>query len=165
MKVVLKIEGMSCSACSNKLEKYLNNQQGIINASVNLVMREALIEYDETLTINDLNRFAKEAGFTSLGEFNNKEEKKTINKKVLIFFTILMFLLMYISLSQMLKLPSLSIISKKTNPINYGLVLLVFSLIFIIYGFNIIKRGIKNLINKSSNMDTLVTLGVIASFI
>ena len=47
-KILLKIEGMTCSACSNGLEKYLNKQDGIINASVNLVMANALIEYDET---------------------------------------------------------------------------------------------------------------------
>ena len=56
-KVILSISGMSCSACSNSLEKYLNKQQGIINASVNLVLAQALIEYDNTLTINDLNSF------------------------------------------------------------------------------------------------------------
>ena len=43
-KVILKIEGMSCSACSSGLEKYLNKQIGITNASVNLVLGNALIE-------------------------------------------------------------------------------------------------------------------------
>ena len=56
-KAILSISGMSCSACSNSLEKYLNKQKGIINASVNLVLAQALIEYDNTLTINDLNSF------------------------------------------------------------------------------------------------------------
>lgn len=42
-KVILSISGMSCSACSNSLEKYLNKQKGIINASVNLVLAQALI--------------------------------------------------------------------------------------------------------------------------
>ena len=67
-KVVLNIEGMTCSACSNGLEKYLNKQEGVISASVNLVMATALIEYEDNLSIKDLNRFVKEAGFKSLGE-------------------------------------------------------------------------------------------------
>ena len=46
-KVILDIEGMTCSACSNGLEKYLNKQSGIENASVNLVMSNATILYDE----------------------------------------------------------------------------------------------------------------------
>lgn len=45
--IVLNIEGMTCSACSNGLEKYLSKQDGIISASVNLVMANASIEYDE----------------------------------------------------------------------------------------------------------------------
>ena len=56
-KAILSISGMSCSAGSNSLERYLNKQKGIINASVNLVLAQALIEYDNTLTINDLNSF------------------------------------------------------------------------------------------------------------
>ena len=46
-KILLKIEGMTCSACSNGLEKFLNKQEGIESANVNLVMANALIEYDE----------------------------------------------------------------------------------------------------------------------
>ena len=53
-KIVLNIEGMTCSACSNGLEKYLNKQEGVINASVNLVMATALIEYEDNLSIKDL---------------------------------------------------------------------------------------------------------------
>ena len=48
-KIVLKIGGMSCSACSNGLEKYLNKQNGIFNSSVNLVMANATITYDEKI--------------------------------------------------------------------------------------------------------------------
>ena len=51
-KVVLSIDGMTCSACSNGLEKYLNKQNGIKSATVNLVMANALIEYDENILNN-----------------------------------------------------------------------------------------------------------------
>ena len=44
-KVLLKIDGMTCSACSSGLEKYLNKQDGIKTAVVNLVMNNANIEY------------------------------------------------------------------------------------------------------------------------
>ena len=55
-KINLSIDGMTCSACSNGLEKYLNKQKGVNSASVNLVMANASIEYDEKmLSIDDLN--------------------------------------------------------------------------------------------------------------
>ena len=48
-KIILSIDGMTCSACSNGLEKYLNKQNGIINATVNLVMANATIDYDDNI--------------------------------------------------------------------------------------------------------------------
>ena len=48
-KVLLKIGGMTCSACSSGLEKFLNRQEGIESASVNLVMNNANIQYDENM--------------------------------------------------------------------------------------------------------------------
>ncbi len=42
-KVLLKIGGMSCSACSGSLEKFLNKQDGITTASVNLLMNNAQV--------------------------------------------------------------------------------------------------------------------------
>ena len=69
-KIILSIGGMTCSACSNGLEKYLNKQEGIKNASVNLVMANALIEYDEKLLNQEkIEQFVREAGFESLGFF------------------------------------------------------------------------------------------------
>ena len=166
MKVVLKIEGMSCSACSNSLEKYLNKQEKIKSASVNLVLGQALIEYDESLSIDDLNNFVKEAGFKSLGEYDSKKENNNNkkSKKILLPTTILLVMI-YITLSQMLPLPNFSFISMKNHPINYGVTLFIFSIIFMVYGKDVIKNGIHNLIHKSPNMNTLVTTGVLASFL
>ena len=162
-KIVLNIEGMTCSACSNGLEKYLNKQDGIINASVNLVMATALIEYEDNLSIKDLNRFVKEAGFKSLGE--KKEEKKNNELIKLIVFSILGIILMYISMGQMINLPTPSILNMMENPRIYAITLMVLSVLFIFYGFDIIKNGIKNIIHKMPNMDSLVGVGVIVNFV
>ena len=91
-KIILSIEGMTCSACSNGLEKYLNKQKGIKQASVNLVLANASIEYDEKiLTVDQLNEFVKKAGFKSLGEFKEIkiESKNKKEKRKFIFFTVL----------------------------------------------------------------------------
>ena len=161
-KTVLNIEGMTCSACSNGLEKYLNKQEGVINATVNLVMATALIEYEDNLTIKDLNKFVKEAGFKSLGE--RKEDKKGKEFISLILFAVLGIVLMYISMGQMLNLPIPKVLSMSENPKIYAITLLVLSLVFIFYGFDIIKNGIKNIIHKMPNMDSLVGVGVIVNF-
>lgn len=165
-KIILSIDGMTCSACSNGLEKYLNKQKGIKNATVNLVMANSLIEYDETvLDINDLERFVKEAGFKSAGIYTENDiSKKSKNQKVqLIVFAFLIILLMYISMGQMIGLKIPNVINMHMNPIGYSIILMLLTIAFIIYGFDIIKSGYKNLIHKSPNMDTLVSIGVISS--
>lgn len=167
-KIILSIEGMTCSACSNGLEKYLNKQDGIKQASVNLVMANASIEYDEKkLDIDKLNEFVKKAGFKSLGEFKEiKTESKSKKEKVkFIIFTILAIIFMYISMGHMINLPTLKIIDVNQNPIGYTICSFIFAILFIIYGFDIIKNGYKNLIHKTPNMDTLVGIGVLSSLL
>ena len=167
-KIILSIEGMTCSACSNGLEKYLNKQDGIKQAAVNLVMANASIEYDEKkLNIDNLNEFVKKAGFKSLGEFKEiKTEGKNKKEKIkFIIFTILAIIFMYIAMGHMVNLPTLEIIDVNKNPIGYTICLFIFAILFIIYGFDVLKNGYKNLIHKTPNMDTLVGIGVLSSFI
>lgn len=167
-KIILSIDGMTCSSCSNGLEKYLNKQEGIIVAGVNLVMANATIEYDEKkLNIAQIEEFVKKAGFKSLGEFKEiKTENKSKKEKVkFIIFTLLAILLMYISMGHMINLPTLPYLNPHDNTTNYMVSLLILTILFIIYGFDIIKNGYKNLIHKTPNMDTLVGIGVITSFL
>ena len=166
-KIILSISGMTCSGCSNGLEKYLNKQNGIINANVNLVMANASIEYDENiLNIKKIEQFVKEAGFKSLGIFNEKsiEEKTKNNKTLFIVFTLLAIIMIYISMAHMINAPIFDSLNKHNNPINYAISLFIITIPFIVYGFDILKNGFKNLIHKTPNMDTLVSIGVLTSF-
>jgi len=159
-KIILNIEGMTCSACSNGLEKYLNKQKGI-KANVNLVMSIASIEYDDNIDIPTLEKYIVDAGFKSRGIANFKEDKKD-NKKALIIYGILGIILMFISMSSMIiKIPYINI----DYPINYSITLLILTIPFLYYGYDILRNGIKNMIHLIPNMDTLVTLGVISSFL
>ena len=167
-KVLLKIDGMTCSACSSGLEKYLNKQDGIINATVNLVMNNASVEYDEKkLDIPQIEKFVQKAGFESLGIDNlQKEEKKKSREKYkLIGFGIIAVITLYIAMAHMIGLPEIPFLSMHTYPVNYTISLLILSIISIFLGRNIIKNGFKNLIHKTANMDTLVMLGVFSSLL
>ncbi len=167
-KIILSIDGMTCSACSNGLEKYLNKQNGIIEANVNLVMANATIIYEENiLEKSKLDEFIKQAGFKSLGEFKeiNTENRNKREKIKFIIFTILAIILMYISMGHMINLPIFNFLDVKSNPINYTICLFLFAIIFMIYGYDILKNGYKNLIHRTPNMDTLVGIGVLSSFL
>lgn len=167
-KVLLKIDGMTCSACSSGLEKYLNKQDGIVQASVNLIMNNANIEYDDTkLTLEQVEKFVEKAGFESLGidNFEKQEKKKSNQKYALIALTVISMIILYISMAQMVGLPALPYLGMMEYPLNYAICLFVLTTICIIFGWDIIKNGYKNLIHKTPNMDTLVMVGVLASYI
>ena len=167
-KVLLKIDGMTCSACSSGLEKYLNKQDGIKQANVNLVMNNANIEYDEQkLTLEQVEKFIEKAGFTSLGidTFEKESKKKGTEKYKLIAITIISLVILYISMAHMVGLPSIPFLNMMHHPVNYAIALLVLTVVVIILGKDILKNGFKNLIHKTPNMDTLVMIGVLASFI
>lgn len=167
MNVILSVEGMSCSACSSSLEKYLKKQNGVVDASVNLVLATANITYSEELTITDLERFIKEAGYKSLGIYSpdNFFKELKLDKKLFITYTILAILILYISMSHMVGLPVLPYLNMEKYPLNYALSLLMLSLPFLYYGKDILKNGYLNLIHKAPNMDTLVAIGVLSSFL
>ena len=136
-KIILSIDGMTCSACSNGLEKYLNKQNGIIEANVNLVMANATIIYDENILEREkLDEFVKQAGFKSLGEFKeiNVEIKNKKERNKFIIFTVLAIILMYISMGHMINLPIFNFLNVETNPINYTICLFLFAIIFMFYG-------------------------------
>lgn len=162
-KIVLRIGGMTCSACSSGLEKYLSRQEGVSSASVNLVLSLATIEY-ENLSKKDLERFVKEAGFQSLGEFKGVEdlESKKEDKTKYIVLGILIFIMMYLGMGEMLGLPTIPFLNMD-YPVLLSSVLLLITIVYLIFGFDILKSGFTNLIHRMPNMDTLVLFSVFFS--
>ncbi len=131
-------------------------------------MANASIEYDEKLLNKEkLEEFVKQAGFKSLGEFKeiNLEAKNKTEKIKFIVFTFLAIFLMYVSMGHMINLPTIPFLDMHTHINNYMICLLVLTICFIIYGFDILRNGYKNLIHRTPNMDTLVGIGVLTSFI
>ena len=167
-KVLLKIDGMTCSACSTGLEKYLNKQDGIKQATVNLIMNNANIEYDDKkLNLEQVEKFVEKAGFLSLGidNFEKEEKKKTNEKYKLLAITVISILVLYISMSHMVGLPVIPFLNMMVYPVNYAISLFILTTIVLILGKDILRNGYKNLIHKTPNMDTLVMIGVLASYI
>ena len=111
-----------------------------------------------------MNKFIEESGFTSYGEEYNKNKRKP-ERFVLLIYTVLTILLMYISMGNMFKIKMPNIIDMHSNPIIYAVSLAVITFLYFIYGFDIIKSGIKNLVNKMPNMDSLIMIGVIVNYL
>lgn len=63
-EIKLKIEGMHCTGCSSRLEKVLNNLEGVENAKVSFEEKQAIIKYEEEkITLEDIKENIEDAGF------------------------------------------------------------------------------------------------------
>ncbi|MGZ0017721.1 heavy-metal-associated domain-containing protein [Yeosuana sp. AK3] len=68
MKQTYKINGMSCGSCQQTVEKAIQGVNGVTTAHVNLNPPEAIIEKDDTVTLDQLNAALTKAGKYSIGE-------------------------------------------------------------------------------------------------
>ncbi len=164
-RVILRIDGMTCSACSSGLEKYLKKQKGIMSVDVNLVMAIATIQY-ENISRKEIESYIKRAGFASLGEFKSIDTKETskIDKIKLILLGVFLVIFMFVSMGHMFLALDISFINHSRS-ITFATMQLGSAIIFLCYGFDILKSGFKNLIHKMPNMDTLIMFSVLISFV
>ena len=68
-KLELSIEGMHCTGCSTRLEKVLNNLDGVEKAEVNFEEKLAIVEYlEEKISVSEIKEAIEDAGFEVKGE-------------------------------------------------------------------------------------------------
>lgn len=164
-KVEFDITGMTCAACSNRIEKVLSKQQGVENATVNLANETAIIEYqpsfiDEEKFIGIVEKLGYQAQPKANKEEKQSHKEKQIQrmKKKLILSAILSIPLLVTMLDHLfgLSLPSIFM-----NP--WFQFALATPVQFII-GWQFYDGAYKNLRNKAANMDVLVALGTSAAY-
>ena len=163
MKDKFSISGMSCSACSAGIERAICRLDGVEKAEVSLIGETMLVEYDENkLTQEKLMQTVIDLGYgaTLYNEQawqSKKPQPDTLKKR---FFVSIFFLvpIMYLSMGHMISLPT------PPHWINYILQALL-SLVVIIINFKFYTSGIKALLKRVPNMDTLVMMGSAISYI
>lgn len=167
------VTGMSCAACSARVEKAVSSVDGVSSCSVNLLTNSMGVE--GTATSKEIIEAVEKAGYGASLKTKNKKVKSNSDdelkdtqtpKLVKRLVASLVFLapLMYISMGHMMwgwKLPSFM----ENNHIAMGLAQMLFAIIIMVINQNFFISGFKGLIHKSPNMDTLVALGSGASFV
>ncbi|WP_294776063.1 heavy metal translocating P-type ATPase [uncultured Eubacterium sp.] len=167
------VTGMSCAACSARVEKAVSSVDGVSSCSVNLLTNSMGVE--GTATSKEIIEAVEKAGYGASLKTKNKKAKSNSDdelkdtqtpKLVKRLVASLVFLapLMYISMGHMMwgwKLPSFM----ENNHIAMGLAQMLFAIIIMVINQNFFISGFKGLIHKSPNMDTLVALGSGASFV
>lgn len=168
------VTGMSCAACSARVEKAVTKLEGVSACSVSLLTNSMGVEGD--VAPETVIRAVEEAGYGA--SLKGKEKKQSVSeqeeslkdretpvlKKRLFSSIIFLIILMYISMGHMMwnwPLPAFFM----DNHVAMGLLQLLLTVIIMVINQRFFISGFKSLFHKAPNMDTLVALGASAAFV
>ena len=166
------ITGMSCAACSARVEKAVSNVDGVTTCSVNLLTNSMQVE--GTASEDAIIKAVQDAGYGArtqrLAEPQQKnmprttadEQTKNLFKRFISSLAILL-VLMYFSMGHMLSFPLPQAL--KDSPISLGLIQLILSSAILIINKAFFISGFKAVFHMAPNMDTLVALGSSVAYI
>lgn len=164
------IEGMTCSACANRVERVVKKLDGVDSAVVNFATEKLTVDIDnEKIKEEEIRAVVEKAGYKLLreseikaAEKGNSESSKLLNRFIIsIIFTVP---LLIISMGHMVGMPLPTVIDPMVNPLNFALIQLVLTLAVMFTGIKFYKVGIKNLFELSPNMDSLIAVGTFSAF-
>jgi Cu+-exporting ATPase len=172
------ITGMTCSACSARIEKNINKTEGIKKANVNLLSNSMMLQYDSSIiSEKDIIRIVQDTGYdASLAEGKKPHKKdegikvvaelefKEMQKRLVISF-IFAIPLLYLSMGHMLKMPLPSIFHGWDNALTFAFTQFLLCLPVLIVNRKYYTVGFKTLFKGSPNMDSLIAIGTSAAFV
>jgi len=164
------VEGMTCAACQNHVEKAVKSVEGVDNVSVSLLTN--MMEVDGTAKQEDIIKAVENAGYHAYQ--NGKKEEKVEDDLVdtetpklfkrLVWSVIFLLVLMYFSMGHnMLGLPLPWFLNG--NVMGLGITQLLLSSIILFINRNYFVSAFKAMSHKSTNMDVLVAMGSGISYI
>ena len=177
MKQDFTVTGMSCAACSARVEKAARALSGLREVSVNLLTGNMRVEYDENLlSAAQIEKAVRDAGYGAYvkgGKANTRAEKSEDAaseavrdmKKRLIWSFVLLLPLMYVAMGSMIGLPQPAFLSGDANAANFALTQFLLCLPVAYLNRAYYERGFKALFRRAPSMDTLIALGSAASLI
>lgn len=177
MKKIFTVTGMSCAACSARVEKAVRALKGVRRADVNLLQNRLSAEYDEAVvSAGDIVSAVEKAGY---GAFAQGEEKNALSganaqtdpaveaekKLKRRFWLSLVFLLplFYISMGAMFGAALPSFLTGAGNTGVWALTQLLLTLPVLYINREIFENGLKTLLHGAPNMNSLIALGAASS--
>ncbi len=165
------VTGMSCAACSARVEKAVNAVPGVEKCSVNLLTNSMTVE--GTATDKDIVAAVKKAGYGIKAPKSEKSQKSDGKDEIedketgkilarLVSSLVIVAVLMYIAMGHMLHLPQIAFFEE--NSVANGITQMLLAIAVMIINKKFFISGFKGVLNKAPNMDTLVALGSGASF-
>ncbi|MGI6686548.1 MAG: heavy metal translocating P-type ATPase [Bacillota bacterium] len=164
--ISLKIGGMSCAACSARIEKMLNKLDGVKKAGVNLATETAVVEYDSSkIKVSDMIKAVVDMGYSAerAEEVSRDREKEQREKETR---RLKRELIISAVLSSPLILAMVFTLLKVDAPYlhNEFFQLIIATPVQFIIGFRFYKNAFYALRAKSANMDVLIAMGTSAAY-
>lgn len=168
-KLKFNVSGMSCAACSARVEKVVGALDGVKSVSVSLLTNSMVVEFDSPLTTKDISRAVAAAGYKASPATDNKAAKRDkINPTLvllarLVVSVVLLIPLMYVSMGVVMwgwPAPA----ALKSDPMAIAGYELAFALVIMAVNGRFFVSGTKALFHGAPNMDTLVSMGSFISF-
>jgi len=167
IKSTIKIDGMSCAACSARIDKKLNNTAGVTHANVNLLTNQALVEYDpHVISIGEIEKVIDNLGYQAhridkeaLPVDSTGDDAEIKKLKLLLVTSIILAFPLILNMVLMLFEIQISLLH---NP--YLQMALATPVQFII-GYRFYRSAFLALRSGGSNMDVLVVLGTSAAYL
>ena len=164
MKERYRITGMSCAACSARVQRVTEKLEGMRGANVNLLAGMMEVDYDETrLTPEAIIAAVTEAGYGAEKLTENAPRKNTAQEEALkkmrlrLYVSVpLLVILMYFSMGHMLGLPLTHALH---GAVWMALIQLALTLPVVIVNRSYFSKGMKTLFHGAPNMDTLIAVG------
>ena len=169
------VTGMTCSACSARIEKNISKTEGVIDTNVNLLTNSMTVKYDESV-LNDDNiiKVVEDTGYgasladtgkaeaKSDAKTDDKSEIKEMKKRLIVSF-IFAVPLFYISMGHMLNWPLPGIFHGMKNALIFAFTQFLLCLPVMIVNSKYYRIGFKTLFKGSPNMDSLIAIGTSAA--
>ena len=165
------VTGMSCAACSARVEKAVSVVPGVTACSVNLLTNSMTVEGSASPAA--IVAAVENAGYGAAPETAGAKENATKAaekaadrlKTRLILSVIILVPLMWIAMGHMLGFPIPGFLSGGENALNMALAQLILSGAIIAINYKYFTNGFKNLFRLAPNMDSLIAIGAGASYI
>lgn len=168
-KLKFNVSGMSCAACSARVEKVVGALDGVKSVSVSLLTNSMVVEFDSPLTPKDISRAVSDAGYKASPVSDKSQKKEKLNPTLvmlirLIVSIVLLVPLMYVSMGVVMwDWPAPAAL--KSNPMAIAGYELALSFVIMIVNGKFFVSGTKALFHGAPNMDTLVSMGSFISFV
>lgn len=176
-KQLLDITGMSCSACSSRIEKVVNRMQGVEQMSVNLLKNNAHVTFDESVVdekeiIARIEKLGFGASVHAAGaaaapvpQQDTAAQEMAEMKQRLIGSLIFAGLVFYQHMGRMWGWPLPGFILGQENELINALLQMLWCIPVLFIDRKYFIHGVRNLLNGAPNMDSLIAVGSGASFI